>query len=158
MTQNIGVNKMFVNPKPYVNGVDDDGYKAISVEVSADKCRGFQGNPLVSTEDNYMKRETYEIPTMIDPGDPSKNREIWHMYPGVYEFSSDVYINVPDGHVAFLKPTADLFNGGVTVESLILEPGYKGLVSGHLTVGGGELFLQPGQPVCELFMQKIESA
>jgi deoxycytidine triphosphate deaminase len=149
---------MFVNPNPYTNGVEEGGVKAVSVEVTAATVRGFQGNPLVSTEDNYMKRETYELPTMIDPGDPNKEREIWHMFPGSYEFTSDVYVNVPDGHVAYIVATSDLFDGGVTVDSLIFEPGYKGLVSGILKVDGGELFLQAGQPVAELVMQKVEGA
>lgn len=148
---------MLVNPKPYTNGVEEDGIKAVSVEVTAATARGYQGNPLVSTEDNYMKRETYELQRMVDPGDPNKEREIWHMYPGVYEFTSDVYVNVPEGHVAYLQHTADMFSGGVRVSSLVMEPGFKGLVSGQLEVAGGELFLQPGQPVGELFMQKIEA-
>lgn len=148
---------MFVNPLPYTNGVEDDGVKAISVEVTAATVRGYQGNPLVSVEDNYMKRETYELPKMLDPGDPSKEREIWHMFPSAYEFTSDVYVNVPDGHVAYLVSTQEMASGGVTVSSTLFEPGYKGLVSGMLRVDGGELFLQPGQPVAELVMQKVEA-
>lgn len=148
---------MFVNPFPYTNGVEEDGKKAVSVEITAATVRGYQGNPLVSVEDNYMKRETYELPTMLDPGDPSKEREIWHMFPNVYEFSSDVYVNVPAGHVAYLVSTTEMASGGVTVSSTVFEPGFKGLVSGMLNVNGGELFLQPGQVVGELVMQKVEA-
>jgi deoxycytidine triphosphate deaminase len=149
---------MFVNPFPYTNGVEEEGKKAVSVEVTAATVRGYQGNPLVSVDDNYMKRETYEMPKMIDPGDPKKEREIWHCFPSKYEFTSDVYLNVPDGHVAYIVSTKEMADGGVTATSTLFEPGYKGLVAGILMVDGGELFLGEGQAVAELVMQKIESA
>lgn len=147
---------MFVNPSPFTNGVEEDGVKAATVEVTVSEVRGYQGNPFVLTEDNEMKRETYEMQKMIDPGDPSKEREIYHMFPGSYEFTSDVYVNVPKDCVAWLIPTDDCFRSGVTVESKLLPPGFKGLLSGILRVDGGEMFLQPGMPIAELAMAKLE--
>lgn len=149
---------MFINPSPYTNGVEDGGVKAATVEITANDVRGYQGNPFVLTEDNEMKRETYELQKMIDPGDPSKEREIYHMFPGSYEFTSDVYVNVPKDCVAYLVPQEDCFASGVTVETRLFQPGFKGLVAGILRVDGGEMFLQPGMAIAELVMVKFGAA
>ena len=82
---------MLVDPIKLVNGVDDStGY---SVAVNAKTIRGFQGNPFVITEDQKLERETYELQTMIDPGDPDKKRETLFIWPeGVFSGYSYVQI------------------------------------------------------------------
>jgi len=144
---------MLVDPIKHVNGVDDS--TGFSVPVNAKTIRGFQGNPFVITDDQKLERETYEIQTMIDPGDPDKKREIYHMFPGSYEFTSDVYANVPEGHVGYLVTPTEMLAGGCSVVSSLLEPGYKGLISGQLIINGGEAFIQPGSEVAELVIVKI---
>ena len=144
---------MLVDPIKLVNGVDDStGY---SVSVNAKTIRGFQGNPFVITDDQKLERETYELQTMIDPGDPDKKREIYHMFPGSYEFTSDVYANIPEGHVGYLVATTEILNGGCSINSRLLEPGFKGLISGQFVVNGGEPFIQPGSVIAELVVIKI---
>lgn len=148
---------MFINPNPYMNGVEEGGVKPASVEITVSDIRGWQGNPYVQTEDNEMERETYEMNKMIDPGDPAKEREIWHMYPSSYSFTSDVYVNVPKDCVAWLVPSSDAFKSGVWVYSKLLQPGYKGLVDGILRVDGGEAFVAPGSVIAELVMCKFKA-
>jgi deoxycytidine triphosphate deaminase len=147
---------MLVNPKQYVSGIDTDG-TGYSVPVNAASIRGYQGNPFVITDETNLERETYEIQLMIDPGDPEKNREIAHMFPGTYAFTSDAYLTVPKGHVAWLVPSSKLVAAGLSVSSALFGAGYKGLIEGVLRVDGGEAFIEPGQDIGELVMQKVEA-
>jgi deoxycytidine triphosphate deaminase len=146
---------MLVDPKQYVSGVEADG-TGYSIPVNAAAIRGYQGNPFVVTEETNLERETYELQLMIDPGDPKKEREIAHMFPGSYAFTSDVYVTVPKGHVAWLLPSAKLVAAGLSVSSALMGPGHKGLVEGVLRVDGGEAFIEPGQDIAELVIQKVE--
>ena len=144
---------MIVDPIKMVNGVDDStGY---SIAVSAKTIRGYQGNPFVKTEDQTLKRETYEMQMMIDPGDPEKKRELYHMFHGTYEFTSDVYANIPEGHVGILVVNEEFLAAGCSISMQILEPGYKGLIVGQLNVAGGEVFVQPGMDVAELIVMQV---
>ena len=144
---------MIVDPIKMVNGVDDStGY---SVAVSAKTIRGYQGNPFVKTEDQTLKRETYEMQMMIDPGDPEKKRELYHMFHGTYEFTSYVYANIPEGHVGILVVNEEFLAAGCSISMQILEPGYKGLIVGQLNVAGGEVFVQPGMDVAELIVMQV---
>jgi len=144
---------MLIDPIKHVNGVEEStGY---SVSVNAKTIRGFQGNPFVVTEDQQLDRETYELQTMIDPGDQEKKREIYHMFPGSYEFTSDVYANIPEGHVGYLVANADILEAGCSIQSKLLPPKFKGLISGQFIVNGGEAFIQPGSEIAELVILKI---
>lgn len=93
---------------------------------------------------------------MIDPGDPDKEREIYHMFPGTYEFTSDVYANIPAGHVGIMIVNKKMAAGGCSLPTTILEPGYKGLITGQFIANGGEVFLQPGTDIAELIVMKVE--
>lgn len=144
---------MFVNPYPYASGSEEgDG---VSVPITVADLQGYQGNPFVINDDDIIKREKYDIMKMIDPGDAEKKREVWHMFPGVYEFTSDVFLNVPKGHVAYLVPTTDIFNAGCNISSVLMRDTFKGMIVGQLVVNGGEFFLQPKKVIAELVMQKV---
>jgi len=147
---------MFVNVFPFTNGVDEKDADGVAVPVTATDMQGYQSNPFVITDDTNLKRELYDLQKMIDPGDPDKKREIWHMYPGTYYFSSDVYLNVPKDCVAYLVTPSHMMAGGCQVGTKLFKPGFKGLIDGQVMVNGGELFLQPGKPVAELVMVKLQ--
>lgn len=145
---------MFVDPKDFVKGGDSNG---VAVTVNAAEVKGYQGNPFVVTSGNketQLDRTTYEMQTMIDPGDPDKKREINHMYPGIYAFDSDVYLDLPEGYIGMLKPTVRMAESGCTVEGFF-RPGYKGLITGQLNVNGGEFFFEPGEDIAELYVQRV---
>lgn len=148
---------MFVNPFPFTNGVEAKDADGVSVPVTATDMQGYQSNPFVITDETNLKRELYDLQKMLDPGDPNKTREIWHMFPGAYFFSSDVYLNVPKDCVAYLTTPSSMLAGGCSVVTKIFKPGFKGLIEGQLVVNGGELFLQPGKPVAELVMVKHQA-
>jgi deoxycytidine triphosphate deaminase len=145
---------MLVDPTALVSGAEEGtGY---SVPISAKTIKGYQGNPFVINEEQELERETYELQTMIDPGDPDKEREIYHMFPGTYEFTSDVYANIPDGHVGIMIVNKKMAAGGCSLPTSILEPGYKGLITGQFIANGGEVFLQPGTDIADLIVMKVE--
>lgn len=148
---------MLVNPIDFVKGVKEGtGY---SVPVNASAVEGYQGNPFVMTsaegKDSQLDRTTYELQTMIDPGDIEKKREINHMYPGVYKFTSDIYLDLPENMVATLVANERMQAAGCSVMGTF-APGFKGLISGQLRVDGGEFFFEPGEDVAELLVQKVE--
>lgn len=147
---------MLVDPFKMVNGLEDsvksNGY---SVPVNAETIRGYQGNPWVATSENTLERETYEMQKMIDPGDSEKKREIYHMFPGTYEFTSNVYANIPADSIGILVANDRVFNSGSSVVLKILKPGYKGLITGQLVVNGGEAFFEPGEDIAELIVMKV---
>ncbi len=147
---------MLVNPIDFVKGVEEGtGY---SVPVNAASVEGYQGNPFVMNsagKDAQLDRETYELQTMIDPGDPEKKREINHMYPGVYKCTSDVYLDLPEGYFGVLYANKRIQEGGGSVMGTF-APGFKGLMSFQLRADGGEFFFEPGEDVAELIVQKIE--
>tara|TARA_R110000772_G_scaffold2311_7_gene8003 strand:- start:2808 stop:3257 length:450 start_codon:yes stop_codon:yes gene_type:complete len=146
---------MFVNPYPYTNGGSQVKDRLHAANITINTVEGYQGNPFVLTEDNTLERETYELQKLVDPGDPLKERELYHMFPGVYRMTSDTFVNVPDGHIAWLESTTLLHKSGCTVTSPIFKAGYKGLVEGQISVNGGEMFLEPGLVVAELVMCKL---
>ena len=147
---------MFVNPFPFSNGGSQIVGREHAVRFTAQTVNGYKGNPFVLTEDTSLPRETYELQTLVDPGDPEKTREVYHMFPGIYEFQSETYINVPEGHIAWIVADPDVFEAGCNVSSSIFKAGYKGLITGQLAVSGGEMFLQPGMVIGELIMAKAE--
>jgi|TARA_R110000744_G_scaffold327849_1_gene433574 deoxycytidine triphosphate deaminase len=146
---------MLVNPTALVSGAEEG--TSYSVPVSAKTIKGYQGNPFVVTEEQELTRETYELQSMIDPGDPEKEREVYHMFPGTYEFTSDVYANIPEGHVGMMIATKQLQQAGCSIPSSLLAPGYKGLITGQIIINGGEAFFQPGTEVADLIVMKVES-
>ena len=143
---------MIVDAMQFVSGVENEKPNGITAPVNAAEVKGFNGSPLVMTSDEKsdgINRETYDLQTMIDPGDEAKEREINHMYPGNYRFVSDTYVNLPKNVYGEVRPNKRLLENGCTVEAYVM-PGFKGLIQGVLNVNGGELFFEPGEVIGEL--------
>ena len=145
---------MFLNPQQaikegWISGVDPGNVQPNAIDVTADRI--FQMN-----EDNVF--EISKRDKMHRNRSEYDNPNIWRMMPGVYDFLSNVYVDVPEGVVGWLVTRSSFNRNGMFVQSGLYDSGFKGNIGGMVYNLGGETRMEPGTPIAQFVFAKSDSA
>ena len=80
----------------------------------------------------------------------------WELEPGSYDFVSNVYVNIPEGMVGWVRVRSTFNRNGVNVGSGFYDSGYKGPICGTLYVTGITRMKQ-GTPVGQFIFAESDS-
>ena len=144
---------MFINPKQaiengWIRNVKDEWIQPNAIDISADKL--FQMNPeslFVINEKSKAHRARNEV-------DVKKN--YWILDTGVFDFASNVYVEIPDGVVGWVVVRSSFNRNGVYLGSGLYDSGYKGPICGTLYVNGATEIKQ-GTPVGQFIFAQSDS-
>ena len=87
------------------------------------------------------------------------NPNIWSLRSGqVYDFLSDIYVDIPEGYVGWLHTRSTLNRNGLVVHSGIYDSGFRGNLGGMLYNFGGPASLEPGVCIAQFILAQSDSA
>lgn len=146
---------MIVHSKQFVSDLSDDCIQPNAVDLKISKLLLITSEPFVLTDTHKQNRHKSEVPMFPDPKDNTKN--IWHLYPGSYEFETEHYVNVPEGTAGWIIPRSTLNRNGVFITSGLYDSGFKNFIGGVMHITSGEVFLSPQTRIGQFVTLKAET-
>lgn len=148
---------MFINP---TIGIEQGWITGIA---STDKQ--VQPNAIDFTLD-HIKRLTTETARVSETAKRMRSLEdvplvsgAWGLeYGRVYDGTSDMYVELPDGVAAILFTRSTLARNGVFVVSGLYDSGYRGHIGFTIYPIGGDIILEPGTRVGQIAFVSASSA
>ena len=145
---------MFINPKNaieegWIRNVKDQWIQPNAIDISADKLFKMNLKTLFRIDENSkMHRDRIEVPLTPE--------NYWILDTCTYDFTSDVYVEVPKGIVGWVVVRSSFNRNGVYVGSGLYDSGYKGPICGTLYVYG-VTGLKCGTPVGQFIMARSDN-
>ena len=146
---------MIVHSKDFVTDLTDDCIQPNAVDLKVSKLLMITSEPFVLTEGHKRNRHKTEVPLFQDP--QNKDKLIWHLYPGSYEFETEHYVNVPEGTAGWIIPRSTLNRNGIFITSGLYDSGFKNFIGGVMHVGSGEFFLSPKTRIAQFVTLQAET-
>tara|TARA_Y100001963_G_C6777869_1_gene448274 strand:+ start:1747 stop:2256 length:510 start_codon:yes stop_codon:yes gene_type:complete len=87
----------------------------------------------------------------------SARENSWIIDKGVYDWVSDVYIEVPEGYVGWLHTRSTLNRNGLIVHSGLYDSGFKGHVCGMLYNLSGTADIEPNTCFAQFIIAPSDS-
>jgi deoxycytidine triphosphate deaminase len=144
---------MFINPKQaiergWIRNIKERWIQPNAVDISADKLFEMNSRTLFRIdEDSKTHRERTEVPLIKD---------YWILDSGIYDFASNVYVEIPEGIVGWVVVRSSFNRNGVYLGSGLYDSGYKGPICGTLYVHG-TTGLKCGTPVGQFILAQSDS-
>ena len=144
---------MFINPKQaiekgWIRNVKERWIQPNEVDISADKLFKMNSRTLFRiSENSKTHRERTEVPIIKD---------YWTLDSGIYDFASNVYVEIPEGIVGWVVVRSSFNRNGVYLGSGLYDSGYKGPICGTLYVHGST-GLKYGTPVGQFILAQSDS-
>jgi dUTP pyrophosphatase len=152
---------MFINPKKAIdNGwlqyVPSKCIQPNAVDIPMTRMWEVQDDVFVLNVDGKTHRSRVELtPTMVD--DNVGRSSLWEIGTGSYDFMSNVYVKVPEGHVGWLHTRSTLNRNGLFVHSGIYDSGFEGPVCGMLYNHIGTAHLEVDACVAQFIIAESDS-
>lgn len=150
---------MFIKPtvaieNGWIKGIRDHAKQVQpnAIDFTLDTLFGLEAAaPALVSEAYKTMRTTYTMPTTPRGG--------WHLERGVvYDGTSEMYVEVPEGVAAILYTRSTLARNGVFLLSGLYDSGYKGHIGFTIYPIGGGLEIAPGTRVGQIAFVSAESA
>ena len=145
---------MFLNPKKaidegWITGLKDDKQiQPNAVDITADRMfQVLDSNVFEVSNTDKLHRNRGEL----------TNPHFWQLERGVYDFLSDVYVDVPEGAVGWLVTRSTLNRNGLIVQSGLYDSGFKGNIGGMLYNLSGMARITPHTCVAQFILADSES-
>jgi len=145
---------MFLNSKKavedgWITGIKDDSQiQPNAIDITADRLfRVLDTNVFEISNSSKLHRKRGEL----------TNPNIWQIEFGVYDFLSDVYVDVPEGAVGWLVTRSTLNRNGLVVQSGLYDSGYKGNIGGMIYNLSGTARITPHTCVAQFIIAESES-
>lgn len=154
---------MFVNPKHAINqglirGIRDEAKQVQpnAVDFTLDDLKRVQRSPgtayLCEDKSRNVMRQ------LVDPA-KSIDGNAWVLSHGeVYDGTSDMYIEVPEGMAAILYTRSSFARNGVFIMSGLYDSGYKGHIGFTIYPVGGDMLVEPGTRIGQVALVSAETA
>jgi deoxycytidine triphosphate deaminase len=108
-------------------------------------------SPAIVSEKGKTMRPPHPIPVSV--------QGTWELLPGiVYDGTSEMYVEVPEGVAAILYTRSTLVRNGVFLLSGLYDSGYKGHIGFTVYPIGGSIEIAPGTRVGQIAFVSAESA
>lgn len=148
---------MFINPKiaieqGWVQGIvdQDKQVQPNAIDITLDKLK------VLSTDVARVSEIDKSMRTLLDVK-PSPGG--WGLVHGhVYDGTSTMYCDLPDGVAAILYTRSTLARNGVFLVSGLYDSGYKGHIGFTIYPIGGSITIQPGTRVGQIAFVSADSA
>ena len=134
---------MFINPKQaikegWLKNVDERDIQPNAIDVPVSEIFKVD-NSVFSLNKNGKTHRTRTVVPLKNDGPPIgiPIKDSWTLEKGVYDWVSDVYVEVPSGYVGWLHTRSTLNRNGLIVHSGLYDSGFKGPVCGMLYNFGG---------------------
>ncbi|MAH46862.1 hypothetical protein CMI37_13615 [Candidatus Pacearchaeota archaeon] len=146
---------MFINPKTavkkgWIENVKDSWIQPNAIDISADKLFKMNLATVFYIGDD---KKTHRVRQEVQAGIVNNT---WELEPGSYDFVSNVYVNIPEGMVGWVRVRSTFNRNGVNVGSGFYDSGYKGPICGTLYVTGITRMKQ-GTPVGQFIFAESDS-
>jgi len=146
---------MMIHSQQFVTQVADDCIQPNAVDLKISNLKMITNEPFVLTEMHRQDRHKSELPLFPDPKD--KDKLIWHLYPGSYEFETEHYVELPEGIAGWIIPRSTLNRNGVFITSGLYDSGFKNFIGGTMHISSGEVFLSPNTRIAQFITVKAET-
>jgi len=151
---------MFINPKiaiekGWIKGIKDPAKQVQpnAIDFTLDKVMA------LSTEVLPFISETSKIMRALDEITADPFLEEWMLEGGrVYDGTSDVYVEVPEGVAAILYTRSTFARNGVIIASGLYDSGFKGNVGFTIYTIGGPIIVRVGTRIGQIAFVGAESA
>ena len=144
---------MFINPKQaiengWIRNVKDEWIQPNAIDISADSLYELYSDSLfVINEKEKIHRDRDKV---------GVEKGYWILDTGVFDFASNVYVEIPDGVVGWVVVRSSFNRNGVYLGSGLYDSGYKGPICGTLYVNGATEIKQ-GTPVGQFIFAQSDS-
>jgi deoxycytidine triphosphate deaminase len=155
---------MFINPKQaiskgWLRNVDEKFIQPNAIDIPVTELYEVNSETvfeLYSNKKQHRKRTKVKLQNNGPPtGVPIP--DMWTIANKVYDWTSEVYVEVPEGYVGWLHTRSTLNRNGLLVHSGLYDSGFKGHVCGMLYNNGGEAKLQPGACFAQFIIASSDS-
>lgn len=148
---------MFINPKiaiqqGWVQGIvnHDKQVQPNAIDFTLDTLKVLSSDTARLSEESKSMRQLLDVP--VFPGG-------WGIEHGrVYDGTSTMYVDLPEGVAAILYTRSTLARNGVFIVSGLYDSGYKGHVGFTIYPIGGNIVIQPGTRVGQIAFVSADSA
>lgn len=135
---------MFINPKLALQNNAIRGVRHPDVQVQPNAV-DFTLDKLMLVDSNVTAHIGEKSKTMRPLIDIADEDGVWTLEPGkVYDGTSEVYVDVPQGAAAILFTRSTFARNGVFVVSGLYDSGYKGHVGFTIYTIGGSIKIDKG--------------
>jgi len=145
---------MFINPKVavengWIKNINEDWIQPNAIDISADKLFKMDIlSPFYIGDNEKNHRDRDEV--------AEDASDIWTLDIGVYDFVSNVYVDMPENTVGWVRVRSTFNRNGINVGSGFYDSGYKGPICGTLYVNGISQIKQ-GTPVGQFIFAHSDS-
>lgn len=152
---------MFINPKlaierGWVKGIRDEAKQVQpnAIDFTLDTLQQLYDDPIarahISETSKTMRKLLKVFPTVDNS---------WRLPQGVvFDGTSDMYVEVPEGVAAVLYTRSTLARNGVFLLSGLYDSGYKGHIGFTVYPIGGDILIEPGTRVGQIAFLSADSA
>lgn len=154
---------MFINPRQAIElGWIKGNIPEKSIQPNAidfDLDRVFQQNPstlFVLSEQSKHMRALEEVNPIPNPND---NLDWWFLSANsYYDFQSSLYVEIPQGIVAWLIARSTLNRNGIFLTSGLYDSGFKGPIAGIIHNRSGVARIAKGTRIGQILFARSDSA
>jgi len=98
------------------------------------------------------------IGTTPDKKEITADYRSWYLKLGVYDYTTDLYVEMPEGFAGWVQTRSSLNRNGVLVTSGLYDSGFKGHVNGLIYVLNGPVILEVGACAGQFVISASEKA
>lgn len=145
---------MFINPKVavengWIQNIENSQIQPNAIDITADRIfRMDLDSPFFIGNGQKTHRDRIEV--------HSNSADIWLLSAGSYDFVSNVYVDMPEDTVGWVRVRSTLNRNGINVGSGFYDSGYRGPICGTLYVTGLSL-IKEGTPVGQFIFARSDS-
>lgn len=149
---------MFINPK--------EAIQLGWIKNIKDPEKQVQPNAIDFTLDKVMTMDRFDLAIISESKKQMRSTwleavrvDSWHLTgQRVYDGTSDVYVEVPEGVAAVLFTRSTFARNGVFILSGLYDSGYKGHIGFTIYTMGGDIAIAPGTRIGQIAFMRADSA
>lgn len=123
-----------------------------AIDVTCDNLYKVTPSKFFITNFQTQHRTILEEPTVI-----SGQRDMFYLNVGVYQFESNVKVEIPPGYIGFCWTRSSLNRNGIIVTSGIYDSGFKGNIGGSIYNFLPETYIEKGCRICQFLVCSAEN-
>jgi len=145
---------MFINPlraieEGWLRNVHDKHIQPNAIDVPVNELYKVDNTTTFSL---HLDSKQHKLRKLIDV-----DNNLWSIDNGVYDWVSDVYVEVPEGYVGWLHTRSTLNRNGLIVHSGLYDSGFKGPVCGMLYNFAGKSGIEIGSCFAQFIIAPSDS-
>ncbi|TFH10733.1 MAG: hypothetical protein E4H14_01955 [Candidatus Thorarchaeota archaeon] len=154
---------MFINPKVaieqgWIKGIKDPvkHLPPNAIDFTLDKVHAIDNSRFASISEEYKLMREHRPHSPVQDG----NKQLGWLLEGarVYDGTSDVYVEIPEGVSAILFTRSTFARNGILIASGLYDSGYKGQIGFTIYTHGGPVQVAPGVRIGQIAFFNADNA